>query len=93
MRALADLVGLVDLEAVQRQLVLFGEDGDGADGEFIGGAQDADGDFGAVGDEQLADFCQSATTAVLSGRCRACVSQPVRLRKPVRPGNNLASMC
>ncbi len=56
MGAPADPVGLVGLEAVQRQLVLFGEDGDGADAQLVGGAQHPDGDFGSVGDEQLADI-------------------------------------
>ena len=53
--ALADQIGLVGLEAVQRQLVLFGIDGDGLDAELVGGAEHADGDFAAVGDEDLLD--------------------------------------
>ena len=36
--ALADEVGFVGLEAVQRQAVFFGIDGDGAQAQFIGGA-------------------------------------------------------
>ena len=53
--ALADQIGLVGLEAVQREAVLLGVDRDGADAELVGGAQHADGDFAAVGDEEAAD--------------------------------------
>ena len=52
---LADAVGLVGLEAVQGEAVFVRVDGDGADAQFVGGAKDADGDFAAVGDQQLAD--------------------------------------
>ena len=55
MRAAADLVGLVGLEAVQRELVLLGPDRDRLDAELVGGAEHADGDLGAVGDEDLGD--------------------------------------
>ncbi len=55
MGASADLIGFVRLEAVQRQLVLFRPDGDGLQPQFIGRAKDANGDFGAVGDEYLRD--------------------------------------
>ena len=55
MRPAADLVGFVRLEAVQRMFVLFGPDRDGLDAELVGGAEHADGDFGAVGDEDLGD--------------------------------------
>ena len=50
---LADPIGLVGLEAVQGEAVLVGVDRDGADAEFVGRAEDADGDLAAVGDEQL----------------------------------------
>ena len=53
--ALADLVGLVSLEAVKGELVLLGEDRDRTDAEFVGRAEDADGDFGPVGDKNLGD--------------------------------------
>ena len=56
MRAAADLVALVRLEPVQRQLVFLGPDGDGLHAELIGGAEDADGDFGAVGDKNLGNL-------------------------------------
>jgi len=49
----ADQVGFVGLESVQREAVLVGIDGHRADAHFGGGAHDADGDFGAVGDEDL----------------------------------------
>ena len=52
----ADQVGLVGLEAVQGEAVFVGVDGDGADAQFAGGAQDADGDFAAVGDQEAADL-------------------------------------
>ena len=46
--ALADEVGLVRLEAVQRKAVFFGIDGDGAQAQFVGGAQNANSDFAAI---------------------------------------------
>ena len=52
---LADAVGLVGLEAVQGEAVFVRVDGDGADAQLVGGAEDADGDFAAIGDQQLAD--------------------------------------
>ena len=51
----ADLIGLVRLEAVERKLVLLGIDRDGGDAEFGRGAEHADRDFRAVGDQQAAD--------------------------------------
>ena len=44
-QALADLVGLVGLEAVQGELVLLGEDRDRLHAQLVGGAEDADGDL------------------------------------------------
>jgi hypothetical protein len=52
---LTDEVGLVGLEPVQRQLVLFGIGGDGLDVQFIGSAKHPDSDFAAVGDKDLLD--------------------------------------
>ena len=52
---LADLIGLVGLEAVERELVLLGIDRDRRDAEFGGRAENSDGDLGAVGDEQAAE--------------------------------------
>src|SRR5262245_45873752 len=52
---LADVVGLVGLEAVQCEAVLMGVDRDGADTQLVGGAENANGDFGTIGDEQLAE--------------------------------------
>ena len=40
---LADQIGLVGLEAVQRQLVFLGKDRDGLEAELVGGAKDANG--------------------------------------------------
>ena len=47
----ADLIGLVRLEAVQRELVLLGIDRDRRNAQFGRGAEHADGDFAAIGDE------------------------------------------
>src|SRR5205807_1684455 len=52
---LADAVRFVGLEAVQGEAVLVGVEGDGADAELVGGAENTDGDLAAVGDEELAD--------------------------------------
>ncbi len=43
-----DLIGLVGLEAVQRQPVLLGEDGDRPEAQLVGSAEDANGNFGSV---------------------------------------------
>ena len=51
--ALADQVGLVGLEAVHAEAVLLRVDGDGAQAEFGGRAEDADGDLAAVGGHEL----------------------------------------
>ena len=46
---------LVRLAHVQRGRVVVGIDGDAGDAEIGGRARDADGDFAAIGDEQLAE--------------------------------------
>ena len=51
----ADEVRLVGLEAVEGEPVLVGIDRHGADPQLVGRAEDADGDLGAVGDQQLLD--------------------------------------
>ena len=51
--ALADQVGFVGFEAVQREAVFLGIDGDGAQAQFIGGAENADGDFAAIECEEF----------------------------------------
>ena len=53
MPRLADLVGLVGLQAVQGVAVLVREDGDGLRAELVGGAERPDGDLAAVGDQDL----------------------------------------
>ena len=68
---LADAVGLVGLEAVQGEAVLVRVDGDGADAEFVGRAEDADGDLAAVGDEQLLEW--AGGTAVRHRRLRGTI--------------------
>jgi hypothetical protein len=67
--ALADQVALVGLEAVQREAVLVGVDGDGPDAEFGGGAHHADGD--------LADRLATAQRALVRPR------RPAQLRPPL----------
>ena len=52
---LADAIGFIGLEAVQGEAVFMRVDGDRADAEFVGGAEDANGDLAAVGDQQLLD--------------------------------------
>jgi hypothetical protein len=47
---LADLVGLIGLETMQAEFVLFGIDRDGALAQLVGRAHDADRDFASVGD-------------------------------------------
>src|SRR5690606_26390812 len=51
----ADQISLVRLEAVQRQLVLFGITGNGPQTELIGRTEHPDGDLAAIGDKDFAD--------------------------------------
>jgi hypothetical protein len=53
---LADLVGLVGLEPVERQLVLLGIDRNRPLAQLVGRPHDADRDFAAIGDEDLLEF-------------------------------------
>ncbi len=53
MRAAADLIALVGLEAVQRQLVFFRPYRDRFYPELVGRAKHADGNFGTVGNKDL----------------------------------------
>lgn len=48
--SLADDVGLVGLLSVHTKPILVAEDGDGMEGELVGGTEDADRDLAAVGD-------------------------------------------
>ena len=52
---LADLIGFVGLEAVQGVAIFVRVDGDRADAQLVGRAKHADGDFAAIGDQQLAN--------------------------------------
>ena len=52
---LAHQVGLVRLEAVEREAIFMGIDGDGANAQFVRRPEDADGDFAAIGDEEFGD--------------------------------------
>ena len=51
--AFADQIGLVRLEAMHREPVFLGVNGHRAQAQFRGRAEDADGDFAAIGDEQF----------------------------------------
>ena len=66
----ADLVRLVGLEPVQRVAVLVGEDGDGADTEFVGGAERPNGDFPAVGDQHFGEHAYPSPSAFVFRPCR-----------------------
>ena len=71
--ALPDQIGLVRLEAVKRQLVLFGIGRNGFEPQLIGSAKDADGNFAAVGDEDFFDWHRFNVRAEgIGGRCRPC---------------------
>ena len=93
--AFADAVGLVGLEAVQRELVLLGEDRDRPLAHLVRGAHDADGDLAAVGDQDLREgrhaalsprlgpgegYGQQCCVATMS-RQRSDVGGPVRNRQ------------
>ena len=86
-RRLADLVGLVGLEAVEGELVLLGEDRDRAEPQFVRRAEDTDGDFGPVGDENLGDRHASAhgkqpgNSLILSRIVRLAKSRIVQVRR------------
>src|SRR5690606_13365200 len=54
-------IGLVGLEAVQRQLVFLGKDRDGLEAELVGGAKHANGDLAAIGDEDFLDGHRSGS--------------------------------
>ena len=56
-KALTDAIGLIRLKSVQRQLILFGVNGDGAFSHLVCGAHDADGDLASVGDQDLFEVC------------------------------------
>ena len=51
--AFADQIGFVGLETMQAEPVFLGIDGDRAQPEFVGGAQDADRDFAAIQGQQF----------------------------------------
>ena len=53
---LADQVRLVRLEAVQGVAVFVRIDRDRANAQLMRGAENADGDFAAIGDQQLGDL-------------------------------------
>ena len=59
MADLADLVGLVGLEAVQRIPVFVGIHSDGADAEFVGGAERTDGNLAAIGNQHFGNHLRT----------------------------------
>ena len=60
---LADLIGLVGLQPVQRVAVLVREDGDGSRAQLIAGAERANRDLTTVGDQYLAEHSRSLQPA------------------------------
>lgn len=54
-RALAQMIRLIRLETMQRELVLFGIDRNSAYPEFIRRAKNTNRNLAAVGDEQFVD--------------------------------------
>ena len=50
-----DQIAFICLETVQREAILVGVDRDGAHAHFGSSTHDADGNFAAVGDQQLAN--------------------------------------
>ena len=70
--ALADEVGLVRLEAMEAEPILLRVDRHRAKPEFRRRAEDADGDFAAIGDEQFFERTPGAIgrVAFLSAHCR-----------------------
>ena len=52
----ANLIGFVSLKAMQRQPVFLRIDGHRAQAKLIGGAENAYGDFAAIGGEKLANW-------------------------------------
>ncbi len=50
---LADLIRFVGLEPMQREAILVGIDGDRSDSQFVGGTEDANRNFAAIGNQQL----------------------------------------
>ena len=53
--ARANLIGFIGLKAMQRKPVFLRIDGYGAQAELIGGAEDTDGDFAAIGGEEFSN--------------------------------------
>ena len=51
----ADRISFIGFEAVQREAILVGVDGDGTDSEFVGAAENPDRDFTAIGSKDSTD--------------------------------------
>ena len=68
-----DLVGFVGLQPVHRVAILVREDRDRARAQFVGGAECADGDLAAVGDQNLVEHRGVLSLSRLrrSGACSA----------------------
>ena len=57
---LADKVGLIGLETMQREAVFVGIDRHSADAQFVGRAKHPDRNLTAVGDEEFSDRSHAA---------------------------------
>src|SRR5258707_14946459 len=57
--ALTDKIGFVSLESMQTKTVFIGIHGGGADLQFIGGAENANGNFSAIQGQKFFDRHQS----------------------------------
>ena len=72
----ADQVGFVGFEAMQAEAVLLGINANGAEVEFIGGAENANGDFAAVRSQQPLDGPKvQLTLAAISLVCAFSLSR------------------
>ena len=61
--ALPDLVRLVGFQSVQRRAILVGVDRDGAGSHLVGGAERADGDLSAIGDQDFREHAHPHVNA------------------------------
>jgi hypothetical protein len=62
--AFADQIGFVGLEAMEAETVFLRVDRDGTEAQFIGGAEDADGDFASIERKQFSHGWDSGVGTV-----------------------------
>jgi hypothetical protein len=88
-----DLDGRVSGARVQRALIVGSDDGDGRDPELAAGAEDAQGDLAAVGDEELPDQTAAALKQALlpfpGAACLCLCVEETRRRLRRRRGRTL----